>query len=53
MAKASQHARLEVGARSIELDSTTCLWSKRFWDPFFDGRQLCEPKTVPTGVINP
>ena len=53
MERVSQLAHQEIVARSIELEVTTCLRSKRFWDPSPDGHQLCEPKIEPIVVVNP
>ena len=50
--KASRLARPGVGARSIWRESTTCLRSKSAWDLSPDGRQLCEPKMMPTIIFN-
>ena len=43
----------EVGVNSIGLEIGICLRSKRIRDQSPDGRQLCEPKMVPTYDVNP
>ena len=52
MGRASQYAHQVVNARSTWHEGTL-VFKQETLSPIPDGRQLCEPKIVPTDVLKP